>query len=144
NQCLTDQYIAYRVYLALGSDDGNSVENALYHVRSPGGATTFDPSVSESIYGGSPFNFGIALFHLAPTMNFHGVYLGTDKIGHIFQQGYEYYEAFNAAREDGATPAAALRKAVTKGIGQEHGICGEAVDVVYANGDRTANPAGLR
>jgi hypothetical protein len=81
------------------------------------------------------------------------VYCGTDKVGHLLQQGHEYFEVFARAeargatngREDpGATASAALAEAVRVGVGQEHGFYGEALVGVYSNADLAANYAGLK
>jgi len=143
-QCLTDRYMALRVYKALGADDGNGVERALSHVHVEHGQTHFYTPIDQSIYAGNPMNLGIALFTLAPTVNFHGVYLGTDKIGHLFGEGFGAYEMFNKWRDSGSTPAEALKKAVDKGMGQEHGIFGEAVDGCYSHADLAADYAGMK
>ena len=41
-------------------------------------------------------NPGIALT-ISPTVNLYGSEFGTDKIAHVFQQGYTYYKALSAS-----------------------------------------------
>jgi hypothetical protein len=81
---------------------------------------------------------------LSPTINVYGVYLGTDKIGHFFQQGHEYYRAYREEEARGHSPAESTSAAVQIGIGQERGFYGEAMVGVYSNGDLAANFAGLQ
>jgi hypothetical protein len=66
-----------------------------------------------------------------------GICVGTDKLGHFFQQGYQYYE--RARSTTGGTTAAA----VSMGRSQEIGISGLAATGVYSNADLAANKDGL-
>ena len=52
---------------------------------------------------------------ISPTVNLYGSEFGTDKIAHIFQQGYTYYKIYRRALAEGATPAEATAKAVRWG-----------------------------
>ncbi|CAN5394727.1 hypothetical protein BH10PLA1_BH10PLA1_08160 [soil metagenome] len=100
-------------------------------------------NVGQSIYGANPFQRPIALSFLAATIRLHGQYVGTDKVGHFGQQGYEYYEHFLAARLAGKDAAAATLDAVAFGVSQEKGWFGEMICGIYSNADLAANYAGL-
>jgi hypothetical protein len=88
-------------------------------------------------------NPGIALT-ISPTVNLYGSEFGTDKIAHIFQQGYTYYKIYRRALAEGATPAEATAKAVRWGQKSERTFYGTLVAGVYSNGDLGANYAGLK
>lgn len=81
---------------------------------------------------------------LSPTVNLYGSEFGIDKIGHIFQQGYTYYEIYNRALAAGATPDEARGKAVEWGQKTEATIYGFLSSGVYSNGDLSANYAGMK
>ena len=102
----------------------------------------FDPSPGESVY--DTLTRPILIFILSPTISLDGVYLGTDKLGHIFEQGYEYYEVYARERNRGRDEAAAIRKAVELGVEQEQGVYGLGIDNIYSNADLAANYAGLK
>ncbi len=105
----------------------------------------FEPSYFDTIYVGafSPF----PLSHImtdCPTIRLYGVYLGTDKPGHIFQQGYEYYNMVEDAMAGGKSEADAVARAVAYGVLTEKGIYGIALTGVYSNGDLAGNYAGYK
>lgn len=103
----------------------------------------FDVGIMQSVYGRALLGRPITLFTLAPTINLYGSYVGTDKVGHFFQQGSEYYETFRAARREGKSEHDAVREAVLKGVSQEEGIYGMFIVDVYSNADLASNIAGL-
>jgi hypothetical protein len=113
-------------------------------IRGEEGAAGFLPSVFGSIYGRAfspaPFSF---LFD-SPTVKIYGFYLGTDKIDHFFQQGHEYFDEVKRAQADGADSAAAVARAVARGVKQEHMFYGTLVSGIYSNGDLAANYAGMK
>ena len=88
-------------------------------------------------------NPGIALT-ISPTVNLYGSEFGTDKIAHVFQQGYTYYKIYRRALTEGATPDEARAKAVRWGQKSERTFYGTLVAGVYSNGDLAANYAGLK
>lgn len=81
---------------------------------------------------------------ISPTVNLYGSEFGTDKIAHIFQQGYTYYETYRSALKKGATPEEARLRAVSWGQKSERTFYGTLVAGVYSNGDLSANYAGLK
>jgi hypothetical protein len=105
----------------------------------------FEPSYWNTIYVGAFSPYPLA--HLTtdcPTIRVYGVYMGTDKPGHIFQTGYEYYNFYEDARALGTDEAAATARAVNYGVLTEKGIYGIALTGVYSNGDLAGNYAGFK
>lgn len=88
-------------------------------------------------------NPGIALT-ISPTVNLYGSEFGTDKIAHVFQQGYTYYKIYRRALGAGATPKEATAEAVRWGQKSERSFYGALVAGVYSNGDLSANYSGLK
>ena len=88
-------------------------------------------------------NPGVAVT-ISPTVNLYGSEFGTDKIAHIFQQGYTYYKIYRRALAEGATPEEAIARAVRWGQTSERTFYGTLVAGVYSNGDLGANYAGLK
>ncbi len=83
------------------------------------------------------------LIGVAPVVNLHGSKMGTDKIGHFFAQGYEYYRIYHRGLEAGLTPEKARGAAVTHGVTQERTYFGYWVSGTYSNADLAANYAGF-
>jgi hypothetical protein len=81
---------------------------------------------------------------ISPTVNMYGSEFGTDKVAHLFQQGYTYYKIYRGALAEGATPEEATAKAVRWGQKSERTFFGTLVAGVYSNGDLAANYVGLR
>jgi len=88
-------------------------------------------------------NPGVALT-ISPTVNLYGSEFGTDKIAHVFQQGYTYYKIYRQALAEGAMPVEATDKAVRWGQKSERTFYGTLVAGVYSNGDLCANYVGLK
>jgi hypothetical protein len=81
---------------------------------------------------------------LSPTVKLYGSEFGIDKIGHIFQQGYTYYQIYNRALAEGATPDEARGKAVEWGQKTEATVYGFLSSGVYSNADLFANYVGMK
>ncbi len=94
----------------------------------------------RSIFLASPLHH----ITLSPTINLYGSELGIDKIGHIFQQGYTYYEIYNRALAAGATPDEARGKAIEWGQKTEATFYGFLSSGVYSNADLFANYVGMK
>jgi hypothetical protein len=104
----------------------------------------FAPSYWDTIYAGAISPYPLA--HITtncPTIRLYGIYVGTDKPGHIFQTGYEYYTKYEDARAGGADEASALAAAIRYGVLTEKGLYGIMLTGVYSNADLAANYAGL-
>lgn len=104
----------------------------------------FGTSLARCVYGDSPFNKPLLLAFLSPTINLHGAYTGVDKLGHVFQHGYHYYEEYRRAERGGADDAEATARAVRRGVREELGFYGTVMTGVYSNADLAANYAGLK
>jgi hypothetical protein len=110
----------------------------LHHFR--GHPARYRTSFAKSIFLPWPSD----TLTVSPTVNMYGSQFGTDKIAHLFQQGYSYYKIYTRALIAGMTPEEATKKAVLWGQGTERGIFGTLIAGVYSNGDLVANYAGLR
>lgn len=103
----------------------------------------FELPVGDSVTG-VPLTHLLIAFGNAPTIHAHGVHMGTDKVGHFFQQGHEYYNLYlkNEARkmDEAANRAAVIRH----GVHQEKGIYGQFASGIYSNADLAADYAGLK
>ena len=85
-----------------------------------------------------------SLFVLAPTINMYGVYFGTDKLGHLVQQGYGSLMTYQKGLAHGLTPAQAQENVVQRNVEQERTYFGTWLDGVYSNGDLAGDFAGLK
>lgn len=99
----------------------------------------FKVSYADSIYFFKPSN----QLTLSPTVRMYGVELGTDKIEHFFQQGYDYYKIRSSESAKGRSAEEADRKAVAWGQRTERTYFGLLVSGVYSNADLFANFAGM-
>lgn len=97
-------------------------------------------------------SFGKSIFHTAPvnyltiseTVRLYGIEFGTDKIAHIFQQGYTYYRTVERAKAKNLPAAEGVLKAVSWGRMTEKTYYGFWVSGVYSNADLAANFIGMR
>jgi hypothetical protein len=150
----SEDYLAKRVYDALAGPNvfecrlEQWVRRHRFDAAADGGAprrrAVFPMAPARGVYGGSPFSKPLLLIDLSPTINVFGSYIGADKLGHFFQQGYDYHREFRREESRGGTEPRALARAVRLGIQQERGIFGEATVGVYSNADLAANYAGLK
>jgi hypothetical protein len=150
----TEDYLARRVYDALSGPGlfECKIELWVRHHRfraaadegEPRRRAVFPMTPARGVYGDSPFSKPLLLVDLSPTVNVYGSYLGVDKLGHFFQQGYDYHREFCREESRGGAEPRALARAVRLGIQQERGIFGEALVGVYSNADLAANFAGLK
>lgn len=100
----------------------------------------YKTNYSHSIFTASPLNY----LTISSTVNFYGTEFGTDKIAHLFQQGYTYYKICNRVQKDGKTSAEAAQKAVQWGRKTERTIYGYWISRTFSNADLAANYAGLK
>lgn len=100
----------------------------------------YKTSYSDSIYTASPLNY----LTISATVNLYGTDFGTDKIAHLFQQGYTYYKTYRRALAEGKTKTEAAQKAVKWGRKTELTIYGYWVSRTFSNADLAANYAGLK
>ena len=100
----------------------------------------YKTSLKTSIYATFPSNY----LTISETVNLYGAQFGTDKIAHIFQQGYTYLGIYERAIAKGLSKEAATKKACDWGRRSERTFYGNLVSGVYSNGDLAANFAGLK
>lgn len=140
-----EREFAYKVYERTGVGlPESTLEREARYGAFGGRNVRFKPAYADSIYAWvvSPF----PLAHVTtdcPTIRVYGIDMGTDKIGHLFQQGYEYYVRYEDARTAGADDATASAAAVAYGVLTEKGLFGIMLTGVYSNGDLAGNFAGL-
>jgi hypothetical protein len=134
--------LAKEVFLLLG--DGNifvskSGQWMISH-RFSHGPERYKAEFTESIYMAELIDYAT----LSPTVRLYAVEFGTDKIDHMFQQGYKYYRVYKDALRSGNTAGEAQKQAVKWGQMTERTYYGLLVSGVYSNADLAANFAGLR
>jgi len=144
-----EDYLALRVYGALAGGGLPECKIEQWAQRLPsrtrdGERIAFPLTCARAVYGDSLFTKPLFLVDLSPTVKVYGTYMGTDKLGHLFQQGYEYFCEYRQEEMRGGDESRALARAVRLGVGQEGGIFGEALVGVYSNADLAANYAGLK
>jgi hypothetical protein len=100
----------------------------------------YKSSYADSIYRIVPTNY----FTISPTVNLYNTEFGTDKIAHIFQQGYTYYTKYRRALNKKLPPDEAAKKAIKWGKITEQTYFGTLVSGVYSNADMCANFVGMR
>jgi len=81
---------------------------------------------------------------MSSTVKLYGYEFGTDKFGHIFQQGYTYYQIYADALADGMTPLDGRQKAIRWGSYMEETFYGTLLTGVYSNGDLFGNYVGMK
>jgi hypothetical protein len=94
----------------------------------------------KSIFATLPTNY----ITISSTVKMYGSEFGTDKIAHIFQQGYTYYKSYKRNITKGKKEAEAIKKAIDWGKLSERTFYGTLVSGVYSNGDLAANYAGMK
>jgi hypothetical protein len=100
----------------------------------------YKSSFSDSIFQLVPTNY----LTISPTVNLYNTHFGTDKIAHLFQQGYTYYTKFRRASGKNLPPDEAAKKAIRWGKITEQTYFGTLVSGVYSNADMCANYVGMR
>ena len=95
---------------------------------------------AESIYFFKPSNH----LTLSPTIRMFDIEFGTDKIEHLLQQGWKYFEIRRAELDKGKTAADADKKAVDWGKRSERTYYGLMSSGVYSSADLVANYVGMR
>jgi hypothetical protein len=95
-------------------------------------------AIRDSLYAGTPFEYSIVgrLFNMASTINVAGHKIGTDKLGHFFDMGFEFFNL----HKNGADLTALLERSAS----EQQGIWGLYTTGVKSFGDMTANIDGFR
>ena len=84
------------------------------------------------------------LMPMARTLRVGDVYLGVDKLAHVFGEGRRYHASYQRARRRGLSAEEALRRTVVRGLHKERILFGGLVDGIVSHGDLEANYQGLR
>lgn len=100
----------------------------------------FKTSFGKSIFRTAPVNY----LTISETVRLYGVEFGTDKIAHIFQQGYTYYRTVERAKAKKLSYEEGVRKANNWGRMTEKTYYGFWVSGVFSNADLAANFAGMK
>lgn len=84
----------------------------------------------------------------ASTILVHGVYMGTDKIGHFTDMGMNYYKKYRSSIKDGKNHEQAMKDVLdfagNDAILGERGLIGFVSSGVYSNADLAANYSGMK
>lgn len=106
---------------------------------------TYVPSKFKNIYAYAGFHriISSSYFVFCSSVKMFGVYLGVDKLGHMFNQGYEYFERYHKELNKTHDKTKAMNTVIDWGRSTENGMYGAIVDGVYSNGDLAANLAGF-
>ena len=94
-----------------------------------------------SVYRGRSFPYYLPM---SRTIRFGDVYLGTDKVSHIFGFGRRYFKLYKKYLAAGLSDEEAQIKAINWGIRMEQSTVGKLVDGVMSYGDLEANYQGMR
>ena len=81
---------------------------------------------------------------MARTVRIGDVYLGLDKLGHMFNSSRPYYLEYREHLRQGLSEDQALRKVVLRGAWREKFFLGGMTDCVVSHADLEANYQGLR
>lgn len=81
---------------------------------------------------------------MAQTVRVGEIYLGIDKIGHMFGFGRRYYQRYLRACADGRPHEQAVEGVIYWGIQHEMSVVGKLVDGIFSKGDVEANYQGFR
>lgn len=105
----------------------------------------FDPGKLGSVYAFAGFHRILHPSHFvfSSTIKLYSIEIGMDKLGHLFNEGFQYYHEFNQAKEAGDSDYLALQKAVAWGVDTENSYYGRWVSGIYSNADLASNYAGL-
>lgn len=81
---------------------------------------------------------------MAQTIRVGDVYLGIDKIGHMFGFGRRYVQRYHRHRDAGDSHDEALDRVLAWGLRQELTLVGKLVDGIFSHADLEANYQGFR
>ena len=142
NYLRSENAVARAVYNRLGAGvvpftaSGSWMESHRFKAQ----PARYKTSLKESIFATFPSNY----LTISETVNLYGEQFGTDKIAHIFQQGYTYLRIYERALAKGLSKEAATKRANDWGRMSERTFYGNLVSGVYSNADLAANFAGLK
>ncbi|NIM00358.1 MAG: hypothetical protein GTN89_05500 [Acidobacteria bacterium] len=100
-------------------------------------------SRETNIFGNhGPWDIGTWL-PFGPTIEIHGVRIGTDKLAHFFSGGSSYYALYRRAQRQGKSAAEAERTVIDRGIFSEQTYLGYGTSGVMSPADLEANYRGM-
>lgn len=111
--------------------------------RSPKYGSSQEEYVQKSIYAPKLKFFGVWPKKLDATINIGGVYVGIDKLSHFLGSGYEYFNIYLQAKEEGLSEGMAQLKAIEWGLKMENSILGRWSVGVFSYADLEANYQGF-
>ncbi len=102
-------------------------------------AQSYSLLLSDSIYRDIDYieGFSLNLKELSDVVNINGYLVGLDKIGHLFAQGWQYFELTDQGREP-------LDEALAWGRQKEAGLFGYTTTGIFSFADLVANLNGWR
>ncbi len=138
----SEDAVAREVYKLLGAGVIPSTKSGTWMDRHEFKA---QPARYKTGYSNSIYRlFAINYLTISPTVNLYGKQFGTDKIAHIFQQGYAYFKKHQRGLNKKMPETEAAQKAVRWGETSERTYYGTLASGVYSNADLAANYAGMR
>jgi hypothetical protein len=138
----SDDAVAHEVYKILGggivpyTNSGSWLESHNFNAQ----PARFKPGFRESLFVFYPTSY----FELASTIKMFDAQFGTDKIAHLFQEGYGYFKTYKKELNKGSSVNQATEKAIKSGQKSERGIYGTIISGVFSNGDLAANYVGMK
>jgi hypothetical protein len=109
--------------------------------RHPGPEMGYFAYLRHSLFRGPAFPF---FMPMSRTIRIDGVYLGIDKVNHIFGFGRRYYNHYRRYRRRGLGEEEAVRRAVIWGLKIERYFVGGMIDGILSYADLEANYQGMR
>ncbi len=122
------------VHVSRWAKHSDKIDRVYADYRAPEGAPV-------GIYGLVQWPYGVP--KLSPTVKFNGVHMGTDKIGHIFLLGGDYYRKFMSLRRRGLDEPEAVNRMLSWGIVGENWSLGYALGGIFSYADLEANYQGF-
>jgi hypothetical protein len=122
-----------------------SSKRLLRHIHSNPEIDKFGRTHFEEV-GDSMYRYVPQLYFssLSDTININGIYIGDDKIAHLFGFGRRYYKRYLAALKKGADTETASLEAIRYGVRNENGLMGKLIDGIFSHADLEANFQGMQ
>jgi hypothetical protein len=84
-----------------------------------------------------------SMIQMTRTFRVGDVYIGADKLAHLFGIGRRYYVRYRELRDEGKSRAEAEEAAIRFGIMTENSILGKMINGIFSHADLEANYKGL-
>lgn len=122
-----------------------SSKRLLRHIHSNPEIDKFGRSHFKEV-GDSMYRYVPQLYFssLSDTINVNGIYIGDDKIAHLFGFGRRYYKRYLTALNKGMDTETALLAAIRYGVRNENGLMGKLIDGIFSHADLEANFQGMQ